>query len=428
MVPLTRTVRGRAEIFLLLQILVALCLVAMPAMAHAQQTPSAPSATAETHLGKGYEALKQEQYDLAINEFRAALEIDPTLVLRARFPLAVALFESHKADEARHELERVRNETGEHPNVSYYLGRLDLEQRNFSAAIHNLTEASTKPPFPDTTYYLGYAYYQQGDLKSAERWLKQAAEANPRDARVQYQLGMVYHKAGRELEAAQAVALSKDLRQHDNRISQLRIECGQKLDQGSRDAARQTCDLLYDPDNADALTELGTIYGQHGDAEDALKPLRRAAELSPRSPQTQYNLAMAYYQLNRFQEARVPLAAAVQHWPDLFPLNMLYGAVLLKLNEETAAYDVLHHAHELNPQDRGATDMLYVAAAQLAVARQASKQYKDSLRYWTEAAKLRPQESEPHSRMAEIYGATGQAAQSKAQEQEAARLAQNGGR
>jgi len=135
-------------------------------------------------LGKGYDALKQDRYDLAADEFRAALELDPTLVLRARFPLAVALFELHKSDEARKELEAVHREVGDHPNVLYYLGRLDLADRKFQSAIGNLNKAAEKPPFPDTAYYLGFAYFKQGDLTAAERWLKEAAQTNPRDARI----------------------------------------------------------------------------------------------------------------------------------------------------------------------------------------------------------------------------------------------------
>ncbi len=118
-----------------------------------QEAPAAvPVAgdTPEAHLGKGYEALKQDMYEAAVTEFRAALQLDPSLVLRARFPLAVALFESHKPDEARRELEAVRHEVGDHPNVLYYLGRLDLDDRNFESAIRNLNRAAAKPPFPDT--------------------------------------------------------------------------------------------------------------------------------------------------------------------------------------------------------------------------------------------------------------------------------------
>src|SRR5580704_5092674 len=168
--------------------LAALLLVgAWDGKAASQETPAAvPVAgdTPEAHLGKGYDALKQDMYEVAIGEFRAALQLDPSLVLRARFPLAVALFESHKPVEARRELEAVRQEVGDHPNVLYYLGRLDLEGRNFDSAIRNLKEAAAakpKPPFPDTAYYLGVAYFKHGDFVAAENWLKEAARLNPRD-------------------------------------------------------------------------------------------------------------------------------------------------------------------------------------------------------------------------------------------------------
>ena len=108
--------------------------------------------TPDAHLGRGYDALKNDRYDVAVTEFRAALQIDPKLTLRARFPLAVALFELHKPVEARREFETVRRETGDHLNTLYYLGRLDLDDRNFASAIRNLAEAAADPPFPDTTY------------------------------------------------------------------------------------------------------------------------------------------------------------------------------------------------------------------------------------------------------------------------------------
>ena len=167
-----------------------------------QESPSTKPETPEAHLGKGYDALKLDSYDVAVTEFRAALEAAPELSLRARFPLAVALFELHKSDEARDELELVRKEVGDHPNVFYYLGRLDLDDHQYASAIRNLTTAATKPPFPDTAYYLGFAYFKQGEMTLAEKWLKEASRLTPHDARVSYQLGLVYRKQGREQEAA----------------------------------------------------------------------------------------------------------------------------------------------------------------------------------------------------------------------------------
>jgi tetratricopeptide (TPR) repeat protein len=375
--------------------------------------------TLEAHLGKGYEALKQDRYDAAAGEFRAALEIDPKLMLRARFPLAIALFELHKFDESRRELEVIRREVGDHPNISYYLGRLDIEARNFPGAIRNLNQAATEPPFPDTAYYLGYAYFKNGNLTLAEKWLKIAADANPRDARVQYQLASVYRKQGREQEANKAVALSEKLRQRDTDESRIKLECAQKLDHGPREEALALCEQLYDPDNAEKLTALGTTYGQHGELERALKLLSRAAELAPQSPQMQYNLAYAHYQLNQLEEARGPLAKALQRWPDLFPLNALYGAVLLKLGHDGPAYETLRHAHQLNPQDPATLELLDTVTLNLASKSQAARQYSDSLRYLEEAAALSPQDPEPHRRMVDVYSALGRPAQARAEQTKA---------
>lgn len=277
---------------------------AAPGDPHAADTP-------EAHLGKGYDALRLDNYETAAIEFRAALQLDPSLTLRARFPLAVALFEMHHSEEARREFEIVRRETGDHPNVLYYLGRLDVEERHFESAIHNLkiaAEAKPKAPFPDTAYYLGFACFKHGDLPLAEKWLKEAAHLTPNDARVLYQLGFVYRKEGREEEAQLTLAASDELRRRGDDEIKLRAECGKKLDQGARQEARSFCDQLYAPDDADKLTALGTLYGQHGDLEAALKPFRRAAQLSPKSPQMQYNLALTYYQLNQYSEAHSALA------------------------------------------------------------------------------------------------------------------------
>ncbi len=384
---------------------------------------SAPADSPDAHLGRAYDALRDDRYEVAAAEFRASLKLDPKLTLRARFPLAVALFEMKKPEEARREFEVVRREAGEHPNISYYLGRLDLDELHYESAIRNLNQAITQPPFPDTAYYLGFAYFKQGDLSAAEKWLKEAAQLNPHDARVQYQLGLVYRKRGREKEATQAMALSGEQRQRDSTQSQLRLECAQKLDQAPREEAHAVCEQLYDPDDAEKLTELGTIYGQHGDVEAALKPLRRAAELAPQSPQMQYNLALAHYQLNQFEEARTPLSNAVPRWPDIFQLAALYGAVLSKLGEDLPAYQALRHAHELNAQDSATADLLYLTTLALARKAQSARQYPEALRYFHEAAKLKAQEPAPHRGLADVYNLTGRPAQAITEQQEADRLA-----
>jgi tetratricopeptide (TPR) repeat protein len=376
-------------------------------------------ATAETHVGLGYEALKKDQYEEAANEFRAALALDPSLVLRARFPLGVALFEAHKAAEARKEFALVRAAVGPHPNISYYLGRLDIDDRNYAAAIRNLKQAILKPPFPDTSYYLGFAYLKQGNLALAVKYLVKALKVDPEDARISYQLAQTYKKQGRDEEARRMMAFSEKARQQSYDRSIIRTECRDKLEQGPTESARTACERLYDSNDADTLTKLGSLYGQHGMLRDALKAFIRASELAPHSPQTQYNLALTYYQLNEFQQARTPLAKALKRWPDLFPLNALYGAVLLQTDGDAAAAPVLRYAHKLNPQDAPTTDLLYGAIVRLAQRAEASA---DSLKLWTEAASLRPGDALPHQALAQTYAAMGNTAEAGAERERANQL------
>jgi len=379
----------------------------------------------DSHLGKGYEALKEEKYETAEKEFRAALALDATLAMRARFPLAVALLQQNKFADARREFEAVRRDTGDQPSIWYYLGRLDLEERNYKSAVANLNKASVRPPFPDTAFYLGIAYLKLGSNADAEKWLNEAVRLNPEDSRAEYQLATLYRKEGRQQEASEAFQKSKQNMADSDRRSQLKRECGQELDRGTTNEADRACEQLNNANDADMLTALGILYGQHGQLEKALPPLQRAAELAPKQPQMQYNLAFTYYQLHRFQEAREPLAQAVERWPDLFPLNALYGAVLWNLGEVSPAYQTLHRAHSLNSQDAGTTALLYQSTLAMAQHSEEAHAEAEALRYLQESAVLAPAEPAPHERMAGLYRRMGKTDLAAEEDREAAELAKS---
>lgn len=402
-------------------------LIAFPSLAQdaakagSQAQVAAPSA--ELHLGKGYEAMRNERYGEAVQEFRAALAIDATLVMRARFPLAVALYEQRNYPASRAEFEKVRQEAGDQPGLFYYLGRIDQEEHDYKRAIANLSQAAEAPPFPDTFFYLGSAYLKAGDEPKAEKWLKEAVRVNPDDSRALYQLATLYRKQGRTAEADEAFARTREKKAASDKLTQLKVECGQELEHGLTEKARSLCEQLDDNEDAEKLTALGVLYGEHGFLEEGLVPLRRAAELSPRSPQMQYNLAYTYFKLGRFSEARPPLERATHRWPDLFPLRSLYGMVLWKLGDTEGAYDALTYAHRLNPDDKPTEELLYQSIAILAAQSESKSVITDAVRYWKEAAKLRPAQAEPHHRLSLLYAKTGRPQMAHQEQQEADRLA-----
>lgn len=333
----------------------------------------------EVHLARGHDDLNQHRYEQAAREFRAALALDPRLTVRARFPLAVTLFDLRDLDSARREFEAVKAETGDDPNLGYYLGRLDLTDSHLESAIHNLTTAASAPPFPDTDYYLGYAYFRQRDFVSAEKWLRKAAAAAPRDARAREHLGLLYRAMGRNEEAQKEFALAAQLHQQDVAATELALACGRSLETQPLAQAQEVCQKLLDPEDVGKLTSLGMLYGEHRDYSAALEPFLLAAKTDPTSYEAQYNLGLTYFRLKRYGDARAPLEKAVALRPDIFEVNAPLGALLYALNDDANAYRVLDHANRLKPDDADVSLLLCRTALNLA-----GRSYKqgDLVRLW----------------------------------------------
>ncbi len=386
----------------------------------ARQSPLATD-SAQAHVGKGYEYLKDERFQEAAREFQAALELNPSLV-RARYQLAVCQFALGKWKESREQFERLRAETGADPSVSYYLGRLDLQEGNIDAAIRQLESLASGPPFPDTAYYLGSAYLKKDNLEAAEKWLRRAATADPHDFRVPDHLARVYQKSGRREEAEKEYARSAELRQRFNEASRLAVACSQELETRKLEDARATCQQLFDPNDPDKLTTLGMLYGQHGHYAEALEPLQRAARLDPGSSEIQHNLGLTCFRLQRYAEARAPLQKAVELRPDFFGSNALLGATLYALKSDEPAYRALDHAHQLNPQDADTAGLLFKLAGLLAEARCAKNEVVECLTYLRKAAELHPADAEVHRRLSKVYSLLDRPADAARENQEAERL------
>jgi hypothetical protein len=63
--------------------------------------------------------------------------------------------------------------------------------------------------------------------------------------------------------------------------------------------------------------------------------------------------------LKRYADALPPLEKAAAMRLEFFGTNALLGAALFTLERDDAAYQVLAHAHELNPQDAETANLLF---------------------------------------------------------------------
>lgn len=375
----------------------------------------------QSHIGRGYEYVQNNQFQNAVVELQAALALDPTLV-RVRYQLAVSYFALQQFKESRQEFERLRRETAADPSVIYYLGRLDLMEEKIDSAILHLERVAPDPPFPDTAYYLGSAYLKKERTELAEKWLKKAAELAPRDFRIPDRLARVYVKTGRRSEAEQQFDLSASLRQHYNDAARQGLDCTQALTTQPLEEARVTCRKLFDPTDPDKLSTLGMIYGKHEHYAESIEPFEQAARLDPDSFETQHNLGLSYFRLRQYQEARLPLEKAVALRPDFFASNALLGATLFTLKEDERAYPVLSHAHQLNSQHAETSDLLFKVSLLSAQKLFAKKEYPEALKFLQKAAELKPDQADLHRQMAELYNLLRQPGLAERERHEAERL------
>ena len=366
-------------------------------LAQSNTEQSAPKA----HVGKGYDLVQSDRYAEAAQEFREALALDPSAI-DARYQLAVCLLALGEPVKSRREFERLRIATDNDPSVAYYLARLDLLEGHAADAIRRLVPLMAHPPFRDAAFYLGSAYLLHGDLDDAVKWLREAAQSNPHDFRAHYRLARVLQQKGLRAEAEQEYTRSTEMREHYNESARQSVACVQALQTGSDSTAREVCNRLFDSSDPDKLTTLGMLYGQNGKYEEALAPLKRAAELDPDSFEVYHNLGVTYFRLRRPAEARAPLEKAVALRPDFFGSNALLGATLYSLKDDPAAWRVLHFAHQLRPDDRDTTELLFRTSVILGNRSVDSGDYSAGLVYLVQAADLRPGSPELQSRIAEV--------------------------
>ncbi|MGH9787491.1 MAG: redoxin domain-containing protein, partial [Candidatus Acidiferrales bacterium] len=96
---------------------------------------------------------------------------------------------------------------------------------------------------------------------------------------------------------------------------------------GLTDTAKYYLELAAkaDPGSAETWNNLGVVYGEQGQLEEAVRALRRVVELKPHFAESHYNLGMAYLHLNQLEAAEQAFARAHELSPGDPETKLQYG-------------------------------------------------------------------------------------------------------
>ncbi len=312
---------------------------------------------ARAHLGAGLRLFDLQRYAEAAREFEQALALEPRLA-EARYDLAVCEFNERRYAEARTQFARLQGGDYRPVWVRYYLGRLDLRDGDFDAAIRVLKGLSPDSSLQDELYYLGQAYLKKGQAGEAVRCLERQVKFNPRDFRAHNLLARAYQKTGRGNEAEREFQEAEQLHQYYAQGQQDLAACRALLRAGKAADAWRRCGGVARADDIDKQVAAGMMFGEFSQYGHARELFERALALDPDSPEVNYNLGYTCFQQEDYAAARRYLEAALRLRPDFFEALDVEGNTLYLLHQDGAARTALERAHELRPDDASVARLL----------------------------------------------------------------------
>lgn len=249
-----------------------------------QEAPRISKAALSYYL-QGMEYLRRDSlsYDLAIEQFRQALAVDPSAVLPQ-----IALAEAYTARYA------------------------DTNDPMTLAAAEKLLQVAlpTYPDLPELHATLGNVMRVQGRYDAATRELLKAVQADPSNHFYQRLLGDVYAAAGQDADAAAAYesVIALQPRYWAGYLSYGILH----YNRGRYEQAAALIEQLlqWTPDNAQALSTLGAVYVATGRNADAEIVSRRSCSLRP-ARACHLNLGIALQRQRRSEEAIVEYERAL---------------------------------------------------------------------------------------------------------------------
>lgn len=159
----------------------------------------------------------------------------------------------------------------------------------------------------DAWYYLGRAYYTKSRLIEARNAFLTVLDLDPRDAKAENNLGLIFESRGQPEAAIEAYRKAISWQEQSLQPSeQPYVNLGNLLmEQGRTAEAIEPLEkaVALAPDNAFCHMTLGVYYRKINQLDSARRELERATQLDPENAVAHYQLGRAYKELHALDRA-----------------------------------------------------------------------------------------------------------------------------
>jgi tetratricopeptide (TPR) repeat protein len=202
---------------------------------------------------------------------------------------------------------RLQRERELSPKYQYDVGTLHLNNNDPDEAIKCFKRTIQLDP----DFYLGYnslglAYLMKGELTTAEQYFYSCLDINPSFSEPHNNLGTVYQEMKLYDKAEHQFQIAiEDIRNPVKYLAYFnlaRLYYLQNKDQEALDNIKIA--IKMKSDFVQAYNLEGIIYEKAGKYSEAINSYMKALKISPNDLDLNYNLAVAYFKDNRYEEAK----------------------------------------------------------------------------------------------------------------------------
>jgi tetratricopeptide (TPR) repeat protein len=333
-----------------------------------QTDANAQDAQIPSRLKHAQQLLAEQKPQLAIEEYRSILAIQPDN-LEAQANLGIVFFFQGQCSEAMEHLEQALKMQPELPKIQALLGvcqkregHLEEAQRNLEAALLSVKEAPISALIEKN---LADLYYAEGNLQPASRMTEKLLETDPHNPDVLYMLYRIHMDIANRARDALATLAPDSPRMH-----QLMAE----------------------------------HFINEGDAENATIQYEAALRGDPKLPGVHYELAEAILQQSKSAESLAKatelLKAAIVEDPGNAGAEAELGEIAMLENHRDVAKDHFSHALAIRADELNALEgMADIATDQ--------GNNEEAVKYLLLASRKDPMDDRLHYRLSRAYRSLG---------------------